>query len=264
MGINSPTRISCQFRINKMIAWTILATGIMSLVISVFFFSSPLAIIGLTLTFWGAVLLYITPSRHVSVEIMTTAISSTLANIEKVINDLSLRGKGVYLPPRYLKDFESSLVFVPLKINQRLLTCEEVSEDKLRSNNPEGIFLVPPGLALSKLFEKDLETSFTRRDLNFVREKLPSLLVEDMEIAEKVEIEIHDNMISVELRNHIFDKICQETRRLPKTHEQVGCLLSSAIACVFAKAVGEPVTIEKEELSSDEKTTNIQFRVLEG
>jgi adenine/guanine phosphoribosyltransferase-like PRPP-binding protein len=64
------------------------------------------------------------------------------------------------------------------------------------------------------------------------------------------------------MKNHVFEDLCEETRKLKRTHETVGCPLSSALACVLAKATGKPVTIEKEEKLPDE-TTQIQYTVLE-
>jgi hypothetical protein len=153
---------------------------------------------------------------------------------------------------------------VPQENRQDLVVPKGVSEEELVSKNPQGIFLVPPGLALSRVFEKALGASFTSVNLNFIQDKLPKLLVEEAEMAENVKVETQNNMVNVEVTNHIFNELCQETRKLRKTHEQVGCLLSSAIACALAKSTGKPITIEKEEQSSDGKTTMIQYRLLEG
>jgi uncharacterized protein YuzE len=246
-----------------MVASTILILGLVSLAASAFYASSILAFIGLGLTFWGALLLYITPTRYVKLDLINAVVPSSLVNIEKLLVDMELNGKGIYLPPKYLKDFESSLIFIPSKASRTLPKLEEVDEEKLYSKNPEGVFLTPPGLALSKLFEKELGTSFTKTDLNYIQNNLPKLLIEDTEIAENVEVEVKDNLITVEIINHIFSEICEETRKLSKTHEAIGCALSSAIACALAKATGKPITITKEEQSQDGKTTKIQYAILE-
>jgi hydroxymethylpyrimidine/phosphomethylpyrimidine kinase len=62
--------------------------------------------------------------------------------------------------------------------------------------------------------------------------------------------------------NHVFEGLCKETRKLERTHETVGCPLSSAIACALAKATGKPITIEK-ELQDPDGSTRIQYRLLE-
>lgn len=254
-------RIS-RFKINRIIAYVILSLGLISLITSAFYASYILAFIGLGLTFWGALLLYIAPSKHVTLELINAVATPTLTDIEKIIADSNLNGKGVYLPPKYLKDFESSLIFIPSKAEQGLPLPEEITEEKLYSKNPNGIFLTPPGLGLSKLFEKELGTSFTKTDLKYIQEKLPKLFIEDMEIAENIEIKTDNNTITIEITNHIFNEICKETGKLPKTHESIGCPLCSAIACALAKASGKPIKIGKEEQGQDGKTT-IQFNVME-
>ena len=263
-NIKKPKEFKVNIRFStRMVASTILILGLISLAASAIYASSILAFIGLGLTFWGALLLYITPTRYVKLDLLNAIAPSTLANIEKMLTSSKLNEKGIYLPPKYLKDFESSLVFIPSKNNKTLPRPGEIDEEKIYSKNPEGVFLTPSGLALSRLFEKELGTSFTRTDLNYIQNNLPKLLIEEMEIAENAEVKTENNIITVEITNHIFNEICQETRKLTKTHETIGCPLCSAIACALAKATGKPVTIEKEELSEDGKTTKIQYKVLE-
>jgi hypothetical protein len=248
-------RTADQFRINRIMAYAMLVAGIVLLATSFFYTSVISAIIGLCLTFWGAILLYIAPTKHIPLEIMGSVAISTLKNVEKLLARLGLDGKGIYLPPKYLKDFESSLVFVPQTTRQQPPKPEEVNEDALYSGNPSSVSLTPPGLDLSRLFEKRLGTSFTRTDLKFVREKLPALLVEDLEIAECAEIRAQGSTVIAELENHIFTELCESTRRLPKTHEQLGCPLASAIACALAKATAKAVVIQQELNQAKNKTT---------
>jgi len=259
---NGKTKVNFRFS-TRIVAFSILALGLTALAASAFYASTILAFIGLGLTFWGALLLYVTPTRYVKLELLNAVAPSTLANIEKILANSKLNEKGIYLPPKYLRDFESSLVYIPSKNNKELPKPEEIDEEKLFSQNPEGLFITPPGLALSKLFEKELGTSFTKTDINYIQNNLPKLLIEDLEIAEDVEIEAMGDLITVKITKHIFNEICEETRKLPKTHEALGCPLTSAIACALAKATGKPITIEKEEQGEDGKTTKIQYRIME-
>jgi len=247
----------------KLICFVLFLVGVIALAFSINYASSILAFIGLGLVFWGSILFYIRPEKYVKETLLDNTTLPLLVNLEKILKELGYKSKGVYLPPKYLKNFESSLVFIPSKTEQPLPKPEEVDEEKLYSKNPNGIFLTPPGLTISKLFEKELGTSFTRTDLNYIQENLPKLLIEDMEIAENTEIKTENKTVTIEITNHVFNEICQETRKLQKTHESIGCPLCSAIACALAKATGKPITIEKEEQSKDGKTTKIQFSIIE-
>jgi hypothetical protein len=126
------------------------------------------------------------------------------------------------------------------------------------------MFLTPPGLALAKLLEKELGTSFAKTDLKALQEKLPRLLIEKTEVAEDVEIKENGNTITIQLTNQIFIELHRETAKLTMTHESIGCALSSALACALAKATRKPITIENEEQSQDGKTTTIQYHMHEG
>ena len=245
----------------RLVPCALLALGLVSLLISAFSTSYELAFIGLGLTFWGALLLYLTPIKHVRLELLTASASSSLINIEKTLTNTEFHGKGIYLPPKRLKDYTSSLIFIPAQPGEPLPTPEETGTEKLHSKTPNGIFLTPPGLGLSKLFEKKLGKSFTETNLQDVQKELPKLF-EKLEITKDTYIHTKDNIVTVELGNHIFKGLCEETSKLEKTHETVGCPLSSAIACVLAKASGKPVIIEKEMQDLD-GSTRIQYRLLE-
>jgi len=221
-----------------------LALGIISLIASSFSSSYVLAFIGLGLTFWGALLLYVTPSKYVKLELLNSTASSSLVNIERILSTTESDLKGIYLPPRNLTDYTSSLIFIPAKPNEPFPKTEETSKTQLHSKNPSGTFVTPPGLALSKLFEKKLEKPFTETDLKGIQKELPRLF-EELQITKKMNIQSEGDTVTIEVTNHIFKDLCQETRKLPKTHEKVGCPLSSAIACALAKTTGKPVTIEE-------------------
>jgi len=252
-----------MFKVARIIACLMLALGLFSLLISAYYNSNISAFIGLGLIFWGALLLYIAPTEYVSLKLLNAIAPSTLVNIEKILKYSDIISKGIYLPPKYLKNTESSLIFIPKESDKLLPSPEEIDEEKLYLENPKGLILTPPGLALSKLFEREIGKSFLRTDLNYIENNMPKLLIENLEIAENIEINTESSIITMEITNHVLNEICQETKKLERTHTAIGCPLCSAIACALAKASGKPITIEKEEISEDEKTTKIQYRVLE-
>jgi len=248
---------------SQIIIFAMLSLGIGLVAVSAFSVSSYLAVLGVTIIFWGAILLYVTPSKYVPLTLLTASAEDSAANIERIISELNLSEKGVYLPPKNLKNIESSLVFIPGALKTPLFTPEETNE-KLLTNQKTGAFITPPGSALSRIFEEELGFSFTKTDLNQIKNKFPKLLVEGMELAENAEIQIQGNAVTLEITGSILDEICSQTDSQPKTHKQVGCLLSSAIACALAKATGKPVTIQNETRNQETKTTLIEYKILKG
>jgi hypothetical protein len=248
---------------SQITVFTMFLLGIGIVAVSAFYASSFLAVLGMAIIFWGAILIYVTPSKQVPLTLLNVSAEAAVANIERLILELNLSEKGVYLPPKNLKNIEYSLVFIPETSRTSLPTSEEVTE-KLFTKGKTSVFVIPPGSALSRLFEEELGFPFTKTDLNQIRHKLPKLLVEDLELAENAEIHIQGNTVTMEITGSILDQICRQTDFQPKTHNQVGCLLSSAIACVLAKASGKPVTIQRETHNQETKTIQIEYQILEG
>jgi hypothetical protein len=240
------------------IAVALVALGVTLTLASAFYASSFIAILGVAIVFWGAIFLYITPVKHIPLTLMTATANANTNNIERIIASLNLSERGVYLPPKNLKNIENSIIFLPKTSSANLPNPGENTE-KLFSEQDAGVFLTPPGLSLSGIFEQALGTSFTKIDLSTLQKKLPILLVEDLEIAEKVEIATMGEKITFKVVGSILDSVCQETQKYPLTHAQVGCLLTSAIACVLAKATGRPVIIDEETSNPKTRTVQIEY-----
>jgi hypothetical protein len=251
-----------------LIPYILLVFGLASLLSSVFYSSYVLAFIGLGLTFWGALLLYVKSTKYVKLELFNATSSSGLYNIERILTTTKTGLEGIYLPPKNLQDHTSSLVFIPTEPNQPLPTSAETNPQKLNSENSIGLLLTPPGLALSKLFEKELKRPFTETSLEDLQTQLPRIF-DELQITKHLNIQpqykserARYKSITVWITNHVFEDLCKETAKLELTHKTVGCPLSSALACAFAKATGKPIVIEKEETGPDD-TTTIQYKVLE-
>ena len=149
---------------SQIIIFAMLSFGIGIVAVSAFYASSFLAILGVAIIFWGAILLYVTPSKHVPLTLLNASAEAAAVNIERLILELNLTEKGVYLPPKNLRNIESSLVFIPETIKTPLPIPEELNE-RLLTNEKTGAFVTPPGLFLSRLFEEELGFSFTKINL---------------------------------------------------------------------------------------------------
>lgn len=252
-----------RLRIPNVIGLTLVSCGILALTSSIFFVSSILGFIGLGLTFWGILLLYLKQEKYVKSQLLDSATISSLENLNKIIDELDYKGKAVYLPPKYLKVFKSGIVYIPRKEEFNIPSVEEISEEKTFLKNPQGICLTPPGLSLANLFEKELGTDFVRTDLDYLQKNMPKLFIETLEIAQDFQMEKQNNTINVTIIDSIYKDSCTETRKLQNICGSIGCPLCSAIACALTRATGKPITIEKDDISEDNKTITIQYRIIE-
>ena len=234
--------------------YTLLLLGATALASSIVYESSILAFIGLGLTFWGTLLSFIRPVRYVRSTLLDSTAVFSLMTVDQVIEDLNYTGKGVYLPPRHLKGLKEGTVFIPSKRDITPSVEKAV----------EGIRLTPSGSGLVNLFERELGTSFAKVDLNYLRNNLPKLFVEGLEIAEDFEMNVQSNMIHVRITGSVYNGLCKEVRKLPNVCNSIGCPLCSSVACSLTRATGKPIIIEKNQLSTDGKTIEAYYRILEG
>jgi hypothetical protein len=251
--------------LTKATGWTMLGLGAATLIGSILYVSQILAFIGLGLIFWGAILTYIQTEEYVRENLLDTTVLPSLATLNQIIQELDYRGKAIYLPPKYLRDPEANKAYIPKQKDEKLPTPEQIQQQdtKLFIENPQGILLTPPGAELTKLFEKTLETSFTRIDLQYLQQNMPKLFIENLEIAQNFEMQTEKNKVYVKMENFVYKNLTKETANLLNLYFSLGCPVSSAIACALAKATGKPIVIENQQTSEDGKNMEIEYRILE-
>lgn len=113
------------------IKYVMLFLGAASLIVSILYTSSILAFIGLGLTFWGALLLYIKPERYVRIDLLNSTTLSTLTTINQLIKESNPKGKAIYLPPRRLEEIKTGKAFIPYKKEIHIPPPEEVATEKI-------------------------------------------------------------------------------------------------------------------------------------
>jgi hypothetical protein len=251
-----------KMRFTAVASFIMLAIGIATVLLSLLYSSSFIVIMGLAFIFWGVILFYVVPSRHIPKEILNASADPASSNIERILAELNFGERGIYLPPKSIKDIESGIVFVP-KTSQTTLPLPEDASDRLLNEKRNGVFLTPPGLSLSRLFEQELGISFTKMNLFELQKTLPKLLVEDMQLAESMNFEVIEDCITLEVTGSVFDQISQQTTSHPRMYRQVGCILASAIACALAKATGRPIIVQAEIQNPETRTISMEFRIKE-
>ncbi len=239
----------------------LLLLGTALTILSGFCVSSFLAVAGIALIFWGAILYYISPTKQVPFSFVAASSNSSTDNINKVLSEINVVRKGYYLPPKSLQSTNASLVFIPKYSVPSFPAGNEITNG-LFTSKKDGLLLTPPGYGLSRIMEKKFGQSFSKIDLPSLRRQLPKLLVEDLELAENVFIHANDDVLLFEIRGSIFIDECVQVQKYSRVHSAIGCLLSSSLACVLAKVTGNVVTIKREVIV--DKTTIIEYQIIEA
>ena len=245
--------------------------GVLSLIFSILKESQILAFIGLGLTFWGALFLFIKPVRYVRSELLHSASLSSYLTLDRIIKDLKFKGKSYYIPPypkdvylpEYLKGLKEMKVFISADEDSSIPSIEEMAKSKFLLKNPKGICVAPPGLGLLTQIERELRKDLTKLDLNSLCENLPKVLTEDLQVAKEMEIKTEENGVYIKISDSTYSDLYSEERNLKSVH-LLGCPLISAIICATAKATGKIVTIDKDNFSHDNKTVEVWCRFIGG
>ncbi len=243
----------------------IILLGIVALIASAFLVSSFFAIVGFSLVFWGALLLYIIPTRSNFAILANEAAGVASANIEKILSTASGQ-KGIYIPQTWAnskvqafkniekKNVEGVLVFIP-KFSK--ISVDNISDYTLSSD--DGVFLTPPGMGLYKVLENQLGRPFSKINLKQFISIMPSVLTKGSKFAESVNIKLEESTLTVNVLKNIFEPKHQENDKQKLTYSQVGCILSSALACALAMVIQKPVTIVAETHDKESKIAHMKF-----
>ena len=242
--------------------------GALALILSILKNSQILAFIGLGLTFWGALFLFIMPVKFVKSELLHSASISTYSTIDRIINDLKLKGRSYYIPPypkdvylpEHLKGLKEMTVFLSADTNSFMPSIEDMAKSKFLLGNPNGICISPPGLGLLIQYEKELRTDLTKMELDNLLDVLPSLITESIPLAKEAEIEKTNGKIKLKILDSIYNDLY--TKHGLKSVHLLGCPLVSSIACAIAKSTGKIVTIERGRTSLEGELIEIWYKLI--
>jgi hypothetical protein len=225
------------------------------------------------------VLIYVQNEDYALTEILDASVTPSTETLAQMFRAFGYEGNAVYLPPKYIESLEQTKIFIPKQNGGSYPAPEQTqTEDQPILTKPAGLLLTPPGADLVKLFEKTLETSFTRVNLDYLKQHLPGLLIEDLEIATEVEIEdkspenrqLSDaksepsqnspdtTTIQLRIASTAFRNSLTTNAEQPNG---IGSPLISAIACALAKATGKLTTITKQETTQDGTETTVEFHL---
>jgi hypothetical protein len=248
-----------------------LVSGALLLVVSYGTSSTVLAFIGLGLTFWGALFLFTRPVKFVRGTLLDSTAIASYTTIDRMIQDLDYKGKPVYVPPYpkeaylpdYLKGLKEMTVFIPAEDVVAMPTIEEMAKKQFLLKNPKGICIAPPGYGLVSSLEKELQTEFTQINMDRFYTSLPTVIVNNLELAKEVEMNPEGNLIHVRIVDSVYQDLYSNEYGFRSIHS-IGCPLTSAIACALAKTTAKLVKIVKDEVSLNLKTIEIWYQTLEA
>jgi hypothetical protein len=187
----------------------------------------------------------------------------SLLNLEKLLEDLELNEKGIYIPVSGIG--VCPRVFVPLADTVATRTPPLALNISRRifvtvGNNPvdRGILLDAPGSQILAALERSLHVDLSQVQLSDLSNYLESGL-KALGIAKAVTFDIHDSAASVRISLANLSEFERQLRnKAPRLVAQVGTPLSSASAAAVAKATQKYVTFRSAILEPAEEKLEVR------
>jgi hypothetical protein len=249
----------------------LLISGILSLIFSIYATSQVLALIGLGLTFWGILFIFLTPVKFVEGSLLYKTGVSSYLTIDRIINDFNLKGRGYYVPPypkdvylpEYLRGLKDSVVFISTEKSDTMPSIEEMAKGKFVSKNPKGVLITPPGSGVLTQIEEKSKVDFTKITLNELGEVLPRLILQDLNLAKEMAVAITGDQVHIQIVDSLYKNLYSARSNL-KSVALLGCPIASAVACALAKTSGRTITIQKHQVSPDGLAVDIWYNIVQG
>jgi hypothetical protein len=227
----------------------------------------PMLAFGLASFLVGILVLYL-PERRESIagRLATNSSLPSLLNIEKLLEDLDLDERGIYIPASGIG--VCPRVFVPLAETQATRQPPVGLASSRRifvtvGENPEdrGVLLDAPGSQILAAFEQSLRRDLAKAKLDDLSADLNSGL-KALGIARVTNFEHKDNtlMIQIELTS-LIDLETKLRNLAPRLVAQVGTPATSAVAAAVSKATGKYVTLKSAILDPSNKKVSINLKL---
>jgi hypothetical protein len=230
-----------------------------------------LALIGLGLTFWGALFLLLKPPKLVEGSLLYNAAVSAYLTTDRIISDFKYKGRGYYIPPypkdvylpEHLKGLKEAVVFISAENDSEMPPIEVIAKGKFTSENPKGVLLAPPGSGLLTQIEEKSNVDFTKVDLNELCTLMPRSILQDLNLAKEMEMEPNENQVYLKIFDSLYKNLYSLQTNL-KSVNLLGCPIVSAVACALAKTSAKTITIQKLQVSPDGLTIEVWYRIVQG
>jgi hypothetical protein len=241
-------------------------SGIYMLVFSFYADWTVPAVIGLGLIFWGVVFALVKEESSVKKSLVDATVISATSALSEMTKELSLKGETVHLPPQYLINPEDNLVCILKDENSKLPTIAEVRAQEAKTlpfDIGNAVVMVPTGDELTRLLERALKTNLAQLNMKEIRKRLPQAVVERLQMAEKMEIEVQDESIRVRMANPFLGRRHWKEASVQDFVKPLENPLSSALACAFAKGSARAVVTTNWHMQADAEIVEITYKFLE-
>jgi hypothetical protein len=125
------------------------------------------------------------------------------------------------------------------------------------------VLITPPGWGILTQIEENSKMDFTTMELDELCTVLPSLLLQDLNLAKGMAVELNGDSVHLKMFDSLYKNLHGARNNL-KSVDMLGCPIASAVACALAKTSGRTVTIQKRKVSPDGLSIEVWYRIMQG
>jgi len=228
----------------------------------------PMLAFGLASFLIGIMIIYLPESGTIPASVASDSSLPSLLNIEKLLEDLDLDERGIYIPTSGLG--VSPKVFVPLA---QTPTTKRPSLGLAQSRrifvtvgkNPEdrGVLLDAPGSQILSSLERTLRVDFANEGSENLENRLDSGF-RALGIGNVPHLELEESSVRIEIGLISLVELEMKLRELaPRLVAQIGTPTASAAAAAVSKATRRYVTFKSEVLDLADRRIDIDLKLSE-
>ncbi len=198
-------------------------------------------VLGTGTTFLGIYTSVMSTERYVKAETLASGFSASLENLDRIISELEIHGRGIYLPNDYVGE---PRVFLPVKKGD--VSIPDLRGDPTFLTGADagelGILISPPGHHLCSLLEGELEARIEDLEPSTVATMVPPLLSHGFGLASYIEIDEQEP--SFVIRSPASSDLCE---RELFSCTRVGCPLCSCLCEALSRSMDVALRLESLE-----------------
>ena len=230
--------------------------GAVCLTISYLSSSTILTFIGLGLTLWGLLLLYISQPRSIPRKVFDVLSFSMLRSIDAIADELFQAETVVHFYHANRNGLAQGYIYFARRPNGAVQNYVELNSQEISQNESNGTFILSPSQGLLDLFEKELNVNLAGTDFPFLQRALPDILVEELKLVDYFLIEANDDTFVIRFSGEPSTHLCRLINEKSKIGYRIGCPVCSVLALALSKSTGRPIRI-KQTITEDDWGGNI-------
>jgi len=242
------------------IAYIFLSLGLILLALAIFHANNISAVIGIALTFWGALLLYIKPTRYIRKEILEIIIDEANNNLDIFYDYTNFQGIPFYYSPPTLSGLKNAFIIIPKLDSLPMPSDEQLSEKKYFYETNSIIKLVPLGYKILEIYDFKLTGNLSSFNINIIKNYIENILINNYEVAKSIEIEYNEPLIKVFITEYILST---EIIKIKNKHflKYIGDPFISLIACILTISTHKKIIIKNIDINTTNKNLMVIFEI---